>query len=151
MSISVIAMLGCIQTNLCFCVIRCWMSTQSRQVRLFRLCLKCWHGGNWKPLFFLSLRLINSVKHKTDCQRFITDHIHDGYWHYSALCVPKPRPKMLSHTPWDWGICKKSRREIGPEMWEKCGGNPAARDLQSVTLAGAVSHSGRRKSCSKVE
>ena len=82
-----------------------------------RVCLKCWHGGAWKPLFFLSLQLIKPVKHKTDCQRFITDHIHDGDWHYSARCVPKPRPKVLSHTPFDWGIWKKSRGEVGPEMW----------------------------------
>ena len=74
-----------------------WMSTQSKQVCLFfRVCSKAWHCGGddkWKPLLFLSLRMIKAAKHKTDCQRFISDLIHDGDWHHSILCA-------LTHTLW---------------------------------------------------
>ena len=41
--------------------------------------------------------------------------------------------------------------KLEPKCGRKCGGNPAAQDLQSATLAGALSHTGRRKSCSPVE
>ena len=49
--------------------------------RFFEL---AWNLGTaWMPLWILSLQLIDSVRHKTDCQPFVSDHIHRD-WHLAA-------------------------------------------------------------------
>ena len=49
--------------------------------RFFEL---AWNLGTaWMPLWILSLQLIDSVRHKTDCQPFVSDHIHRD-WHHAA-------------------------------------------------------------------
>ena len=49
--------------------------------RFFEL---AWNLGTaWMPLWILSLQPIDSVRHKTDCQPFVSDHIHRD-WHHAA-------------------------------------------------------------------